>query len=75
MAKDKWLHFLAGMSIAPAVGVLWGALAGLAAAFIIGAAKELIWDLLLKKGTPEWWDFIATVAGGLIGSLLIYLTL
>ncbi len=75
MPRDKLMHFWAGMAIALAVGVLWGALAGLAAALIIGAAKELIWDLWLKKGTPEWWDFIATGAGGVIGAVLIHFTL
>ncbi len=75
MARDKWMHLLAGLSLSLAAGILWGSLAGLATALIIGAAKELIWDLWLKKGTAEWWDFIATAIGGSIGAVLIYLTL
>ena len=29
----------------------------------IGAFKEIVWDKLLAKGTPEFWDFIATCLG------------
>jgi len=46
---------------------------GLATAAVVGALKEIIWDWLLKKGTPEMMDFVATVAGGLTGSGLIFL--
>lgn len=43
---------------------------GLGTAAGVGAAKEIVWDLMLKKGTPELLDFIATAAGGVIGYVL-----
>ena len=30
---------------------------------LIGAAKELVWDLILRQGTPEWNDFVADCYG------------
>lgn len=29
----------------------------------VGAAKELLWDWAMKKGTPSWKDFLCDVAG------------
>ncbi len=46
---------------------------GLFVATLGGAVKELIWDLLLKKGTPEWLDFWCTVLGGCLGYILLRL--
>ena len=39
---------------------------------LIGAAKELIYDLWMKKGTPEWIDFIGTTIGGIVGTTLAF---
>ena len=39
---------------------------------MIGAAKELIYDLWMKKGTPEWIDFIGTTIGGIVGTILSF---
>ena len=30
---------------------------------VIGGLKEVLWDGYLKKGTPEFWDFVATTLG------------
>jgi hypothetical protein len=46
---------------------------GFLVAAVVGAAKEIVWDWLLKKGTPEFLDFVATVAGGVIGYTLLKL--
>ena len=73
LSKDKWIHFFAGNYIALFAGVFFAnPLIGLIMAVIAGAAKELIWDKLLNKGMPEWWDFIYTAVGGFIGYLLFY---
>ena len=32
---------------------------------IVAAAKEVIWDKYLQRGTPDWKDFIFTIAGPL----------
>ena len=44
---------------------------GLFVASLVGALKELVWDKWLKRGTPEWLGFWATVLGGIIGGLVV----
>lgn len=71
MPFDKQKHLLAGLALSFLVGFLLCPLFGLISAAIVGALKEIVWDKWLRKGTPEWWDFWATVAGGLVGYILI----
>jgi len=71
--KDKKLHLLAGLALALSAGLLFCPLIGLATAAVIGALKEIVWDWLLKRGTPEWFDFMATVVGGVVGYTLLTL--
>ena len=71
MPRDKKLHLLAGLALSILAGLLFCPRIGLAAAAAIGALKEIVWDWLLKKGTPELLDFVATVAGGVIGYILL----
>ena len=73
MPKDKQKHLLAGLALAIIAGLLICPRIGLATAAVIGALKEIVWDWLLKKGTPEFLDFVATVAGGVIGYTLLKL--
>ena len=40
---------------------------------VIGAGKELIWDMWWKKGTPEWKDMYFNVWAGLAGETLAYM--
>ena len=72
MPKDKKLHILAGIALAIIAGLLFCPRIGLAAAAVVGALKEIIWDWLLKKGTPELLDFVATVAGGVLGTVILH---
>ena len=72
MPKDKKLHILAGIALAIIAGLLFCPLIGLATAAVVGALKEIIWDWLLKKGTPELLDFVATVAGGVLGAVILH---
>ena len=75
MKQDKLKHLLAGMGIGLIFGVQFSPLIGLIAAVIVGALKEIIWDWLLKKGTPEFMDFLATALGGAIAYMVIKLIL
>lgn len=70
MPKDKRMHLLAGLALSLTAGLLCTPFWGLTAAVVVGAGKEVMWDWLLKKGTPEFLDFVATVAGGLVGYAL-----
>ena len=65
MRTDYLNHLIAGYFIALLCGVLFSPFVGLVAAVVAGAAKELIWDILLKRGAPEWQDFILTAVGGM----------
>ena len=65
--KDKWKHLLVGLVLSLLAGLLFCPIVGLATAAVVGALKEIIWDWLLKKGTPEFLDFVATVLGGASG--------
>lgn len=71
MPRDKSLHLLAGLALSLLAGLLFCPFIGLVTAAVVGALKEIIWDWLLKKGTPEPLDFVATVAGGVIGYVLV----
>lgn len=71
--RDKTKHLLAGLALSLLAGLLFCPIVGLATAAVVGALKEIIWDWLLKKGAPEWLNFWATVAGGVIGYLLLKL--
>lgn len=71
--QEKLKHLLTGIGIGLIFGVLSSPLIGLIAAAMIGALKEIIWDWLLKKGTPEFMDFLATALGGAIAYMAIKL--
>jgi hypothetical protein len=73
--QDKLKHLLSGIGIGLIFGVLFSPLIGLIAATIVGALKEIIWDWLLKRGTPEFLDFLATAFGGAIAYMTVKLIL
>lgn len=58
---DKKEHIKYGLIIFIAVTLLVNIQLGLIVTVLVGAGKELIWDLALGKGTPELDDFVATV--------------
>ena len=72
MKRDKLLHLIAGFAIALLFGMI-NPFLGLALAIIAGAAKEIVWDLYLGKGTYEVMDFVWTLIGGLLGFAIMYL--
>lgn len=55
------IHFLCGFGICYVFydfGWWWS----LAAVALAAGAKELVWDMSMKKGTPEVVDFFSTIA-------------
>jgi hypothetical protein len=72
MLKDKKLHILAGLALSLVTGLLFCSIVGLATAAVIGAFKEIVWDWLLEKGTPELLNFVATVLGGVLGAVILH---
>jgi len=79
---DKLLHFIAGLLIAQisyalfSIGfVEWlSALLAFGTAACIGGVKEML-DGVINDGVPSLSDFLATLIGGAIGSLVIVLIL
>jgi len=65
IAKDKQLHVLAGIVTAMvAQGLTESLWVAFIASVVVGAAKEA-YDAT-GRGTVDFWDFVATVAGGLL---------
>lgn len=62
---DKFKHFCLGFFIYFLFSFI-STLIGLTVVFIIAAGKEIIYDKIMKKGTPEFLDFIFTITPGLI---------
>ena len=56
---DKKDHIILGIIIGFPLVMLFGWVGGLVGIILVGA-KEIIHDWLLKKGNPEWLDFIAS---------------
>ena len=65
-ARDKMLHFAAGVMIYLTAALFIPLDWSLFCVFVIGAAKEGYWDMYLKKGTPEPLDYFMTVLPALL---------
>lgn len=80
--RDKKLHF-AGNAVLFVLGAMVAdynggvlptqLLAGWALAMTASIAKEVVWDLLLKRGQPSWADMLANLAGQAAGALVVLL--
>ena len=70
--NDKLLHFFAGSYVALLAmqWVQWGFALALVA--LVALVTEL-YDRISGKGTPELWDFLATLIGGMVTVALIEL--
>ena len=73
IAKDKQLHFAVGAAVSViAVYVSGAAWLGVGVAAVLGAGKEVYDHLHRDRHTPDIYDFLATVAGGAAGALLMW---
>jgi hypothetical protein len=69
---DKQMHFIGGLVIAALLTPFIGAYSIVVVA-IIALLKE-IYDYLHKDiHTPDFWDWVATVLGGLVGFVVVAL--
>ena len=66
MPIDKQAHFWAGLAIMLSVSLFGGWIAGLVVATAAGLLKEA-YDSM-GFGTPDRWDVVATMIGGLVGA-------
>ena len=70
--RDKILHAAIGNAAFWHVATATNTLSGAIAVIGLGAGIE-IYQKITKKGTPDWLDFAATIAGGAAG--MVQLTL
>ncbi len=69
---DKQMHFIGGLVIAALLTPFIGAYSIVVVA-VIALLKE-IYDYLHKEiHTPDFWDWVATVLGGLVGFVVVAL--
>jgi hypothetical protein len=69
---DKQMHFICGLVIAALLTPFIGAYSIVVVA-VIALLKE-IYDYLHKDiHTPDFWDWVATVLGGLVGFVIVTL--
>jgi len=66
MPNDKLIHLMGCFVVCTVLSAVIPAPFAAGVTLALGAAKELIYDGLLKKGTPEWADWWADVAGVLL---------
>ena len=83
IADDKKDHVLGGMFVGYPLQIfgmiidimtgssIWFIIASVLGIAIVGK-KEIVHDWLLKRGNPEWWDFIAS-AIPILATLITYL--
>lgn len=70
---DKWLHFVAGETIAAAWAIWWpqAACYCLLPAIVAGLLKELFDEIVNDNGDSR--DFFATLLGGLTIQMMVWL--
>ena len=68
---DKKQHIIASLCEVLIVGSFLGMVAGVVISLIVGALKEVVWDWMMKRGTPDWMDFAADVVGAILGALAL----
>lgn len=71
---DKIYHLVAGFVIALGFGLI-NPFLGLVAGITAGLAKDIIWDLYLKRGSFEVLDILATIIGAILGTATAILTI
>ena len=71
--QDGLAHILVSLVLCAVLGVFLPLWAAVLVTLAVGVLKELIWDKLLKKGTPEWKDILADVLGIILGGSLYLL--
>ena len=65
---DKRLHFIVGLFLALPLAVMGWPFEGIALAAVVGALKE-VWDRFHPlTHTADFFDFAATVFGGMAGA-------
>lgn len=67
--RDKLYHAAVGAAIG--LLCLWSPIVSAVLCIVVATAKEAVWDWYLDRGTPEFMDVFATVAGWAIVATLL----
>lgn len=70
LGVDGLLHLLVSLVGVMVLALLMPLGVAVLAVLALGALKELVWDLWLKKGTAQWKDLACGAAGALLGALM-----
>lgn len=73
LSYDKCLHFIVGVLLASVLVHFLSPLSVLLVSLLIGVSKEVIWDMMMKRGSLEIMDVVYQIAGTLL-ILLINIT-
>lgn len=65
--KDDLLHILVSVIIMTVLKLLLPWWIAALITLLVGILKEIVWDKILKKGTPEWRDIVSDIIGIIIG--------
>lgn len=68
---DKYWHFIAGLVIAALFNIAFGLEVCILPVIVAGFAKEA-YDLVTDYRW-DWWDLAATILGGLVVQVFVYL--
>lgn len=60
---DKLIHFLGSYFVCSILMCFMPLFCAVWIVFVLGVAKEFVYDKLMGKGTPEWNDLFADVFG------------
>ena len=63
LGTDGLLHLVVSLILCLTIAIFLPIWAAVLISLAIGVLKELIWDKLLLKGTPEWKDILADAPG------------
>lgn len=70
---DGLAHVLASLVLCAVLGAFLPLWAAVLVTLAVGVAKELVWDMWMKKGTAEWRDMVSDTVGIVLGVLIIIL--
>ena len=70
MTYDKKIHLIGSFAVCYLLSLIIVTWQAALVTLILGVAKELIYDKLMGKGTPEWADFAADAAGIIIALIV-----
>lgn len=73
IGSDKYLHFIISALLAFGLTICLGWAIGVLITFFIGALKEIVIDLAIRKQYIDGQDLIADAAGAVIGMVMAIL--